>query len=147
MALPRPVVKAIRLTPPAASPVSDIGIVARRVHEHEAGRSDALGIIDDVHQRRGACFSDRAQRFLENVREAAGLVSGRRIVVEAAAEPIQIGLITGDESEQLFGNLPIARAPDQQMFRAEDLGGLRQNGRSAQSGQPDRSRRPMPDWR
>ena len=110
MALPRPVVKAIRLQPPAARPVRETGIVARRVHEGEAGGGDPLGVIVDVHQRRRAALGDGAERLLQDVAEAALLVAGARVVVEAALEAVQVALVLPDEASSSFSATSRLRA-------------------------------------
>ena len=56
------------------------------------GFRNALGIIENVLERAGAGFGHRAQRFFQNIRQAAFFISGRRIVVETAAELPQISL-------------------------------------------------------
>ena len=69
------------------------GIVAGRVHEHESRRGDALGVVDGILHWRSAGFCDGAERLFEDVRESARFVAGRRIVIEASAEAVQILLV------------------------------------------------------
>ena len=102
---PRPVVKQIRFAPLAIWPVDGHRVVARRVHEHEAGLVDRLGVFVHRLQRRGAALHRRAERLLEDVGQAAGLVARADDAVELAVVAARVLLPPGEAVEQLLADL------------------------------------------
>ena len=106
MALPRPVVNAIRLQPPAARPVSDTGSYPGVFMKTKPGRVIALGVIEDVHQRRGAALGDRAQRLLENILTARlPYCPGDGLSSKLRRNRLRYLLYFWMHAEQLFGHL------------------------------------------
>jgi hypothetical protein len=101
---PRPVVKQMRLQPPATRPVIETG----------------------SWQRRGAALGHAAERFLEHRGDPAGLVAGRGIVVHGL-DPAAVPLPPPVPVEELVGHALIDGAPDEQVLGAIDLGCLRQH--------------------
>ena len=80
---------------------------------------------------RRAALGGRAERFLQNGRQSAGLVAGRGIVVHLAAVPRGIVLPPVDALDQLVADLRRRRAARQQMLGAVDLRRLREDRRAA----------------
>src|SRR5206468_11388768 len=67
------------------------GIVAGRVHEHEAARGDRLAVEEHVHHRRRPALGHAAERFLEHSGYPSSFVTWSRIVIhrlDAAAIPL-----------------------------------------------------------
>ena len=117
--------------PPATWPGGRHRVVARRVHVDEALRGHRLGVFVDVDEVRRAALGDRAQRLLEDRRQAAGLVARRRIVVHLALLARRVVLPPLDARDELLADLARHGAPRQQVLGAVDLGRLRQDRRAA----------------
>src|SRR5579871_1161883 len=78
-------------------------IVTRSVHEDESRRRHSFRVLVHFHQRRGAAFRHRAQRFLDDVGQSACLVPGAGIVVEAAAvEAADVALVLANAGQQFL---------------------------------------------
>src|SRR5205807_6078505 len=79
-------------------------VVTRRIHEHEALLFHRLGIFVDRTHRAGPALGGGAERLLQNGREPARLVAGRRIVVHLAAVALAVGLPPLDALHQLLAD-------------------------------------------
>src|SRR5437870_1757495 len=84
-----------------------------RSHVAEAARGNGLGVFVNGDQVARAALGDRAERFLENRREPAGLVAGRRIVVHLAALARRVILPPLDARDELLADVVRNRAPRQ----------------------------------
>ena len=72
-------------------------------------------------------MNERAKRFLDNVGQAAVLVSRRGVIVEASAEPAEVALVPSNEFEKLLRDVAILRAANQDLLSAKDFRCLRQH--------------------
>ena len=85
-------------------------IVARAVHEIEAGRGERIGVVDDVIDRRPRILLvHRAERLQRDVVEAAQLVAAGRIALRRHAVPGQALLEALDVAQHAARNLDVAR--------------------------------------
>src|SRR5262249_25974486 len=106
-------------------------VVSRRVHQHEAGAVDPFGVSEDARQRGRPAFGHRAQRLLADVRDAARLVSGRRVVVPGASEAAQVVLIPVHHVDHLSPGRFIYGAASEQVLRAHAFWDFGQHRRPA----------------
>ena len=129
--LPRPVVKQTTLAPPADLPRRGHRIEARRIHEHEPFLRDRLGIFHDVDQVRAAGLGHRAERLLDDCRQPARLVAGRRVGVDLLAVLVGVLLPPAHQLDELLADLAADRAAREQVLGAIGFGRLRQDHRAA----------------
>src|SRR5690606_8275515 len=80
-------------------------VVAGRINEDEALGRDRLRIPVNGVARRRAALGCRTERLLENRREAARLVPGRRVVVHAHAGARRVVLPPLNDLDQLLADL------------------------------------------
>ena len=99
-------------------------VVARCIHEHQAGCLDRLRVFVDFGQVGRPAFGNAAQGLLQHRRQAAGLVAGRRVVVHRGAIAGTEVLPPANALDQLAAHFRCGGSPRQQVFRAVDLRGL-----------------------
>src|SRR5207244_516120 len=100
------------------------GIVAGRVHDHEALGRHRLGVADDVDHRRAAGFGDGAEGLFVNGGEAALLVADAGIVVDLGAKDAGVPLPPLDAFDEFFADGFRDGPPRQQVFGPVNLGGF-----------------------
>src|SRR5207244_1416065 len=96
-------------------------IVPGGIHVDETPGGDGLGIFVHGDQVGRAALGDRAERFLENGGEPAGLVPGRRIVVHLAFVARGVFLPPLDPLDELFTDLARDGASRKQVLGTVDL--------------------------
>src|SRR5207302_733453 len=106
-------------------------VVSRRVHVDESPGRDRLGVLEHVDQAGGAALRHRAEGFLEDGSEPAGLVPWRGVVVHLHSVARGVVLPPLDAPDELLADFPAHRAPGEQMLGAVDFGGLGKYRRSA----------------
>ena len=91
----------------------------------------ALGVGDDLVQRRRSGLRSRAKGLLVDRRQAAGLVARARIVVDRGPERGDVFLPPMDRVDELLRHLRASGPPREQVLGAVDLRRLPEHDRSA----------------
>ena len=85
----------------------------------------------DVDEVRAARLGHRAERLLDDGREPAGLVAGRRVGIDLRAVLVGVLLPPAHELDELLADLAADRAPREEVLGTIRLGRLGQDHRPA----------------
>ena len=110
-------------------------VIARTGKQVQSLSAHVLGILQHVRNLGASAFLDAAAGLVFQRGDAAGFVAGARVFVDHLTVTDKIVLEAVDHPHRLVENLLAFAAGKQNVFRAEHLGHLGQDGASAQSHQ------------
>ncbi len=105
-------------------------IVSGAVHVDKAALGHPFAVANNLIQRRRTRLGGRAQRLLVDIGQAAELVSGSWVVVDAATEVGGVVLPPMDAVDQFLADFRRFRPASEQMLGAINLGGFAEHHRA-----------------